>query len=116
MAKAFVAVDGTADAVKLEVAKVVRRGQNAHVAVAFFAEAFGKDNDSTVCADDDFVLAVSSGLALPTDYDGAKTARDLGGRCFGALRPKLEELLVEEQRNSLFRDNACAVFRGQGAL
>ena len=116
MATAFVAVDGTADAVKLEVAKVVRRGQNAHVAVPFFAAAFGQDNDGTVCADDDFVLAVSSGLALPTDYDGAKTARDLSGRCFGALRPKLEELLVEEQRNSLFRDNACAVFRGQGAL
>ena len=82
----------------------------------FFAAAFGVDNHATVCTDDDFVLAVSSGLALPTDYDGAKTARDLGGRCFGQLRSELEKQLVEEQGSSAFRDNTCAVFRGQGAL
>ena len=115
-AQEFVATgDNNADGA-FAVAKVVRLGQNANVAIPFFQKGLeGRKAGAAECADEDLKLSVLSALALPTDYDNAKVGRQVaGGVCFDKLRPAIEEQFKDT--SSYYTDNACSVLKAKNAL
>jgi hypothetical protein len=67
----FVGVEGTTVDVRLAIAKLVRRSQNAHVAAPFFEQALAS-GDTTACSDPDLALSMTAALGLPPRYDNAK--------------------------------------------
>lgn len=115
-AQEFVATgDNNADGA-FAVAKVVRLGQNANVAIPFFQKGLeGRKAGAPECADEDLKLSVLSALALPPDYDNAKVGRLVaGGVCFDKLRPAMEEQFKDT--SGYYTDNACAVLKSKSAL
>lgn len=116
MALDFVRVEGTDAKTALAVAKVVRRNQNAYVAVPFFKIALGS-KDHGACSDEDLELATTAGLGLPPDYDNAKASRDIAQNvCFSQLEKPLVARLTGDDGGGYFRDNACAVLRAKGVV
>ena len=98
------------------IAKVVRLGQNANVAIPFFAKGLeGRKAGAAECDDGDLKLSVLSALALPPDYDNAKVGRAVaGGVCFDKLRPAIEADFKDG--SSYYADNACSVLKAKNAL
>ena len=99
------------------IAKVVRLGQNANVAIPFFQKGVeGRKAGDALCADEDLKLSVLSALALPSDYDNAKVGRAVAsGVCFDKLRPAIEGEL-KDSSTGYYPENACAVLKTKGAL
>jgi hypothetical protein len=63
----FVDADPDNSELALRAAKLVRRSQNAYVAVPFFQRATGGEKNAKACLDEDLRLAVIAGLGLPED-------------------------------------------------
>jgi hypothetical protein len=112
----FVGVEGTTVDVRLAIAKLVRRSQNAHVAAPFFEQALAS-GDTTACSDPDLALSMTAALGLPPRYDNAKIARSIAERaCFAELRPVIEKGLTSGEETAYFRDNVCAVLSAKGVV
>ena len=98
----------------LAAARLVRRNLLSHVALPFYeplAPKYGK----ALCADEDFALAVVSGLALPTDYDEAAIARRLfDDVCRGEFETKVVEEMATVAGYSFLKDNACPILGKAG--
>jgi hypothetical protein len=99
------------------IAKVVRLGQNANVAIPFFQKGLeGRKAGDAVCADEDLKLSVISALALPSDYDNAKVGRAVAtGACFDKLRPAIEAEF-KDSSTGYYPENACSVLKSKNAL
>lgn len=99
------------------IAKVVRLGQNANVAIPFFQKGIeGRKAGDALCADDDLKLSVLSALALPSDYDNAKVGRAVAsGVCFDKLRPAIEGEF-KDSSTGYYAENACSVLKAKGTL
>jgi hypothetical protein len=99
------------------IAKVVRVGQNAQVAIPFFQKGLeGRKAGDASCGDEDLKLAVMSALALPPDYDNAKVGRAVAsGVCFDTLRPAIEAEF-KDSSSGYYAQNACPVLKGRNAL
>ncbi len=115
-AQEFVATGENNPDSSFAIAKVVRLGQNANVAIPFFQKGLeGRKAGDAACADDDLRLSVISALALPTDYDNAKVGRAVAaGPCFDKLRPAIEAEF--KSGSSYYTDNACSVLKTKSAL
>jgi hypothetical protein len=98
------------------IAKIVRLGQNSHVAIPFFQKGVdGRKAGDAACADEDLKISVLSALALPTDYDNAKVGRTVAaGVCFDNLRPAIEGEL--KGSSGAYAENACSVLKAKNAL
>jgi hypothetical protein len=96
--------------------KLVRLNANHAAATPYFKLSLVTPSAFRKCADEDVVLAVVSGLALPTDYPFFKDATAIvNGACFNDLKaPLLTELKKNE--GGYFKDNACAIFQAKNAL
>ena len=99
------------------IAKVVRLGQNANVAIPFFQKGVeGRKAGDAACADEDLKLSVLSALALPSDYDNAKIGRAVAsGVCFDKLRPAIEGEFKDSSAG-YYPENACSVLKAKNAL
>ena len=98
----------------LAAARFVRRNLISHNALPFYeplAPKYGK----ALCGDEDFALAVVSGLALPADYDDAAIARRLfGDVCRNELEAKVLEEMATVAGRSFLKDNACPILGKAG--
>lgn len=92
--------------------KQVRLQFNHWVALRFFELAIAKASDAQ-CADEDLSMALVSGLALPPDSPGHKSALTVAkSRCWSALQPKLVKELADS--NTYYRDNTCPLLKEKG--
>lgn len=116
-AQEFVATGENNPDSSFAIAKVVRLGQNAQVAIPFFQKGLeGRKTGDASCADEDLKLSVISALALPSDYDNAKIGRAVAtGACFDKLRPAIEAEL-KDSSTGYYPENACAVLKSKNAL
>lgn len=114
-AQEFVNTGDSPDAA-FAVAKIVRGGQNHHVAIPFFEKGLeGRQAGAAECGDEDLKLSVVSALALPPDYDNAKVGRKVAsGVCFDKLKPAIESEFKDG--SSYYTDNACSVLKAKNAL
>jgi hypothetical protein len=84
------------------------------VALSFFEPALGKAPAKALCEDADLSMAVVSGLALPPDYPGFTSAKNIyAGACAGALKPAVDKALMAESAGYLYQ-NVCAVYQAAG--
>ncbi len=99
------------------IAKIVRLGQNANVAIPFFQKGLeGRKVGDAACADEDLKLSVLSALALPSDYDNAKVGRVVAsGVCFDKLRPAIEGEF-KDSSTGYYAENACSVLKAKNTL
>ena len=116
-AQEFVATGENNPDSSFAIAKVVRLGQNANVAIPFFQKGLeGRKAGDASCADEDLKLSVISALALPSDYDNAKIGRAVAaGVCFDKLRPSIEAEF-KGSSTGYYPENACSVLKSKGAL
>jgi hypothetical protein len=115
MADDFVAVEPNPE-VMLAIAKVVRRNQNAYVAVPFFKRAVAAAKDTAPCKDSDLQLAIVAGLGLPPDETNATTSREIATtKCWAELKEPLIAQLRKEG-SGYYLDNACRVLRAKGEV
>ncbi len=78
----------------VQAAKLVRLNSHSSVAVPFFIQALKDNPDRKICALDDLIYAVKSGIGLPPDR--AKPSLELGfSICFDTLKPHLLEDFYE---------------------
>jgi hypothetical protein len=92
--------------------KQVRLQFNHWVALRFFELTVDKAND-TQCADEDLGMALVSGLALPADQPGYKSALKVAkSRCWAALQPRLVKELAEDA--GYYREHACPLLKEKG--
>lgn len=113
-----VCLDGLAVYVKAHPAeafpagKQVRLQFNHWVALRFFEVGLAKASDAQ-CADEDLGMALVSGLALPPDEPGFKSALKVAkSRCWSALQPKVVKELADS--NAYYRDNTCPLLKDKG--
>jgi len=99
-----------------KMSKLVRKSGNAYNAVPYFKRALAGKPSAAMCKDDDVKLAVIAGLGLPTDYDGAKGAREISvGGCWDALKKPIMEAFTAE-KSGYTHDNTCTVLKAKSAL
>lgn len=116
-AQEFVAAGENNPDASFAIAKVVRLGQNANVAIPFFQKGLeGRTAGDAACTDKDLKLSVLSALGLPPDNDHAKVGRAVAtGVCFDVLRPAIEGQFKESSAG-YYPENACSVLKAKSAL
>jgi hypothetical protein len=112
----FIDADGGNADLAFRMSKLVRKSGNAYNAVPYFKKALAGKPSAAMCKDEDVKLAVVAGLGLPTDYDGAKGAREISvGACWDALKKPIIEAFIAEP-SGYTHDNGCAVLKAKSAL
>ena len=96
-----------------QAAKLVRLNSHSSVAVPFFIQALKDNPDRKICADEDLIYAVQSGIGMPPDR--AKESLELGfSICFDTLKPHLMEDFYESHGYAL--NNYCLSLKKKNAL
>lgn len=93
--------------------KLVRLNFTHWVALPFFTQALGSKPTPEQCKDDDVRMAVTSGLALPSDDPSAKAATKLASStCWEQLQGALVTELADG--GAYYRDNTCPLLKAKG--
>jgi hypothetical protein len=88
--------------------KLVRLNANHSNAVPYFRRALVTPSATRKCTDEDVIMAVVSGLGLPSDYPLLKeTLVIVNGPCFKELKAPLLEA-IRKDGSGYLRDNGCA--------
>ena len=113
----FVEADASNADLALKMAKVVRKNAKSWAALPFFKLAIAGKPSAAACKDADLALAVTSGLALPKDYDRAGDARTIAaGACWDHLKKPILAAFVEDSENGYVRQNSCDLLKAKKAL
>jgi len=113
----FVEADGSNTDLALKMAKLVRKNAKSWAALPFFKKALAGKPSAAACKDSDLALAVTSGLALPKDYDRAADARAIApGPCWDHLKKPILEAFNEDSENGYVRQNSCDFLKAKKAL
>jgi hypothetical protein len=99
----FVNNSGGDKTLALKVAKLARKSMNAAAAMPFFEKAGTK----AMCADEDFKLALVSGLALPPDYPNAAKSRTLMGTCWDSVKDDVVKAFDGDSKGGYVQQNTC---------
>jgi hypothetical protein len=109
-------VDGDPKNAKLTLAmaKIVRRGMSTYfAAVPFFKRALAANKAAAVCGDDDFELAVVSGLGLDAGDVRLADTFAIATTCWAEMREVVVRLTW---KTGEVRDHACELLRARRAL
>jgi hypothetical protein len=109
-------VDGDPKNAKLTLAmaKIVRRGMSTYfAAVPFFKRALAANKPGAVCGDDDFELAVVSGLGLDASDVRLADTLAIATTCWTEMREVVVRLTW---KTGEVRDHACELLRARRAL
>jgi hypothetical protein len=113
----FVEADGSNADLALKMAKLVRKNAKSWAALPFFKKALAGKPSAAACKDGDLALAVTSGLALPKDYDRAGDARAIAvGPCWDHLKKPILEAFNEDSEGGYVRQNSCDFLKAKKAL
>ena len=113
----FVEADASNADLALKMAKVVRKNAKSWAALPFFKLAIAGKPSAAACKDGDLALAVTSGLALPKDYDRAADARTIAaGACWDHLKKPILAAFTEDSENGYVRQNSCDLLKAKKAL
>ena len=113
----FVEGDASNVDLALKMAKLVRKNAKSWAALPFFKRALAGKPSAAACKDGDLALAVTSGLALPKDYDRAADARAISaGACWDHLKKPILAAFNEDSENGYVRQNSCDFLKAKKAL
>ena len=113
----FVEADASNADLALKMAKVVRKNAKSWAALPFFKLAIAGKPSAAACKDGDLALAVTSGLALPKDYDRAADARTIAaGTCWDHLKKPILAAFADDSENGYVRQNSCDLLKAKKAL